>query len=64
MYGQLQDDTHKYQCQRKIKPSSRNEERHNLRFADRARVLCDDAHIKEELKNIEDVFVANVMTER
>ena len=28
-------------------------------FADRARVLCDDQHLGNELKNIEDVFVAN-----
>ena len=28
-------------------------------FADRARALCDDHHLCNELKNIEDVFVAN-----
>ena len=28
-------------------------------FADRARALCDDQHLGNELKNIEDVFVAN-----
>ena len=28
-------------------------------FADRARALCDDQHFGNELKNIEDVFVAN-----
>ncbi len=28
-------------------------------FADRARALCDDKHIGDELKNVEDVFVAN-----
>ena len=28
-------------------------------FADRARALCDDKHLEDELKNVEDVFVAN-----
>ena len=28
-------------------------------FADRARALCDEKHLEEELHNIEDVFVAN-----
>ena len=28
-------------------------------FADRARALCDPGYVEEELKNIEDVFVAN-----
>ena len=28
-------------------------------FADRAKVLCDEKHLQEELKNMEDVFVAN-----
>lgn len=28
-------------------------------FADRARALCDDKYLNEELKNIEEVFVAN-----
>ncbi len=28
-------------------------------FADRARALCDDQHLEDELKNVEDVFVAN-----
>ena len=28
-------------------------------FADRARALCDEKHLAEELHNIEDVFVAN-----
>ena len=28
-------------------------------FADRARALCDDDHLEDELKNVEDVFVAN-----
>ena len=28
-------------------------------FADRARALCDDQHLGNELINIEDVFVAN-----
>ena len=28
-------------------------------FADRVRALCDDEHLGNELKNIEDVFVAN-----
>ncbi len=28
-------------------------------FADRAWALCDDKHIGDELKNVEDVFVAN-----
>jgi hypothetical protein len=28
-------------------------------FADRARALCDDKHVNDELKNVEDVFVAN-----
>ena len=28
-------------------------------FADRARTLCDDKHLEDELKNVEDVFVAN-----
>ena len=28
-------------------------------FADRARALCDEKHLEEELKNVEDVFVAN-----
>ena len=29
------------------------------RFADRARALCDEKHLEQELKNVEDVFVAN-----
>ena len=33
-------------------------------FADRARALCDDKHIGDELKNVEDVFVANGFKER
>ena len=28
-------------------------------FADRARALCDEDHLEDELKNVEDVFVAN-----
>ena len=28
-------------------------------FADRARALCDEQHLENELKNVEDVFVAN-----
>ena len=28
-------------------------------FADRAKALCDEKHLAEELHNIEDVFVAN-----
>ncbi len=28
-------------------------------FADRARALCDDQHLGDELQNVEDVFVAN-----
>jgi hypothetical protein len=28
-------------------------------FVDRARALCDDKHLEDELKNVEDVFVAN-----
>ena len=28
-------------------------------FADRARTLCDGQHLEDELKNVEDVFVAN-----
>ena len=28
-------------------------------FADRARALCDEQHLEDELKNVEDVFVAN-----
>ncbi len=28
-------------------------------FADRERAPCDDKHIGDELKNVEDVFVAN-----
>ena len=28
-------------------------------FADRARALCNDKHLAEELKNVKDVFVAN-----
>ena len=28
-------------------------------FADRARALCDDDHLEDELKTVEDVFVAN-----
>ena len=28
-------------------------------FADRAKTLCDDGYLEDELKNIEDVFVAN-----
>ncbi|XP_068756681.1 uncharacterized protein [Montipora capricornis] len=40
----LQEDSHKHKCK---------EERA------RARALCDDKHLAEELQNIEDVFVAN-----
>lgn len=29
------------------------------RFADRAEALCDDRYLNEELKNIEEVFMAN-----
>ena len=28
-------------------------------FADKARALCDEQHLEDELKNVEDVFVAN-----
>ncbi len=28
-------------------------------FTDRARALCDEKHLAEELKHIKDVFVAN-----
>ena len=29
------------------------------RFADKARALCDEDHLEDELKNVEDVFVAD-----
>ena len=28
-------------------------------FANRARALCDEKHLEDELKNVEDVLVAN-----
>ena len=58
MYGTLQENTHQHKCERKVESSMLHEE--SIRgFAERARALCDEKHLTDELQNIEDVFIAN-----
>ena len=59
VHGSLKEDTYQHQHQRKIKSSPLCEKGIIKGFADRAGALCDDKHVADEPKNVEDVFVAN-----